>query len=160
MKNNYIKVVTRFVLLTLVFSFSCLKAKPKSLKFESVFQDTLKKDSIRIDSILNEANYTYKLYKTKAHASYYAKKFDGKKTASGARFYNNKLTAAHRKLPFGTKLRITNERNGKSLIVIVNDRGPFVKGREIDLSRRAFMELAVNKSGGEMMVKIEVQKEK
>lgn len=95
-------------------------------------------------------------FKKGAHASYYADKFHGKKTASGALFDMNKYTAAHKKFPFGTKLRITNEANGKSVIVEVTDRGPFVKSREIDLSKRAFMEIAKNKGIGVMTVTIEV----
>ena len=98
----------------------------------------------------------YKFYKKNAHASYYADKFHGKKTASGKKFDMNKMTAAHKKLPFGTVLRVTNEANGKSVIVEVNDRGPFVRSREIDLSKRAFMEISQNKSGGQMKVTIEV----
>lgn len=97
-----------------------------------------------------------KLYKKNAHASYYHDKFDGRKTASGVRFNNSKLTAAHKKLPFGTKLKITNERNNKSVIVVINDRGPFVNGREIDLSKKAFMDITSNKGGGVVFVKIEI----
>ena len=97
-----------------------------------------------------------KLYKENAHASYYHDKFNGRKTASGVKFNNNKLTAAHKKLPFGTKLKITNEKNRKSVIVVINDRGPFVNGREIDLSRKAFMDITSNKSGGVVFVKIEI----
>lgn len=95
-------------------------------------------------------------YKENAHASYYHDKFNGKKTASGVRFDNDKLTAAHKKFPFGTLLKITNPKNNKSVIVKVTDRGPFVKGREIDLSKRAFMNIASNKESGLVMVKIEV----
>lgn len=96
------------------------------------------------------------LYKKGAHASYYHDKFNGRKTASGKKFDNNKLTAAHKKLPFGTKLKITNEQNGKSVIVEVTDRGPFVNGREIDLSKKAFMDIASNKKSGAQNVKIEI----
>jgi len=70
-------------------------------------------------------------------ASYYAKKFDGKRTASGDKFRNSKRTAAHRTLPFGTKVKVTNLKNGKSVMVKINDRGPFAAGRIIDLSRKA-----------------------
>lgn len=100
----------------------------------------------------------YTLYKTNAHASYYNDKFNGKRTASGKKFNNNKLTAAHKKFPFGTKLKITNERNNKSVIVEVIDRGPFSKKREIDLTKKAFMKIASNKGSGSMNVKIEVLK--
>lgn len=105
-----------------------------------------------------EKTEKYTLYKTHAHASYYNDKFNGKRTASGRRFNNNKLTAAHKKFAFGTKLRITNERNNKSVIVEVIDRGPFSKKREIDLTKKAFMKIASNKGSGSMKVKIEVLK--
>jgi len=59
------------------------------------------------------------------------------KTASGERMNPSAMTAAHRNLPFGTKLKVTNKRNGKSVIVRINDRGPFIKGRVLDLSRAA-----------------------
>ncbi len=98
---------------------------------------------------------SFKPFKKNAHASYYSDKFNGRKTASGSKFNNNKYTAAHRKLPFGTKLRLTNEVNGKSVIVEVTDRGPFTKSREIDITRRAFMELAHNKGSGGVSVTIE-----
>lgn len=97
-----------------------------------------------------------KLYKKRAHASYYHDKFNGRKTASGKKFDNSKLTAAHKKLPFGTKLKITNETNNKSVIVEVTDRGPFVNGREIDLTKKAFMDITSNKSGGVVYVRIEI----
>lgn len=71
------------------------------------------------------------------YASYYAEKFHGKKTASGEIFDMNDFTAAHRTLPFGTICRITNLENNKSVVVRVNDRGPFVEGRIIDLSKSA-----------------------
>jgi len=138
-------------------------------KFESqnsdtlVVQDTIKPDSTLalIDSLsIEEGLYNYKLYKSNVHASYYSNKFNGRRTASGERFDNKKLTAAHRKFAFGTKVRVTNLRNGRSIIVKINDRGPHVRSREIDLSRRAFMYLASNKGGGEMRVKIEVAHKK
>ena len=68
-------------------------------------------------------------------ASYYAKILHNRKTASGERFDNNAMTAAHKTLPFGTEVKVTNLNNGKSVTVRINDRGPFVKGRIIDLSR-------------------------
>lgn len=97
-------------------------------------------------------------YKKNVHASYYADKFNGRKTASGAIFNNNKLTAANRTLAFGTKVKVTNIANNKSVVVEINDRGPFVKGREIDLSRRAFMEITDNKNHGSLKVTIAIVK--
>lgn len=69
--------------------------------------------------------------------SYYGKKFHGRKTANGETFNMYDFTAAHKRFPFGTKLRVTNEDNGKSVIVRVNDRGPFVEGRDLDISYAA-----------------------
>lgn len=66
-------------------------------------------------------------------ASVYSTK-DGTRTASGQRLSNGALTAAHRSLPFGTKVRVTNQRNGRSVVVTITDRGPFVAGRVIDLT--------------------------
>ena len=92
-------------------------------------------------------------------ASYYHDKFNGRKTASGEVFSNQKLTAAHRTYPFGTILRVINPINGKSVVVKVNDRGPFVKGKDIDLSRKAFMQITDNPNKGNLSVLIEVIEE-
>lgn len=98
------------------------------------------------------------VFKKKVVASYYHDKFNGRKTASGEKFSNNKNTAAHRKMNFGTKLRVTNLANNKSVVVIVNDRGPFTRGRELDLSKKAFMDITDNKNHGTLTVKIEIIK--
>lgn len=95
----------------------------------------------------------------KGKASYYAKKFHGNKTTSGEKFSIYKLTAAHRTLKFGTMVKVTNTDNGKSVVVRINDRGPFTKSKLIDLSPAAFEELA-SLSKGVINVKIEVVKEK
>lgn len=124
-------------------------------------QDSVKKsngDKILTDS-LTASNLRFKTYKKSVHASYYHDKFTGRRTASGSRFSNNKYTAAHRKLPFGTILRITNELNGKSVIVEVTDRGPFTRGREIDLTRRAYMDITSEKRSGGMKVTIEIEQD-
>lgn len=70
-------------------------------------------------------------------ASYYSSKLHGRKMANGERYNRNKLTAAHRTLPFGTKVKVTNLQTNKSVKVNITDRGPFVKGRVIDLSEAA-----------------------
>ncbi len=80
-------------------------------------------------------------------ASYYADKFNGRKTASGAVFKNSKRTAAHKTLPFGTKVRVVNLKNGRSVKVRINDRGPFVKGRIIDLSKKAARKIGMLRDG-------------
>lgn len=86
-------------------------------------------------------------YTQNGAASYYADKFNGRRTASGERYDANALTAAHRTLPLGTKIRVTNQRNGESVVVEVNDRGPHVRGRLLDLSKRAAQELHMIGSG-------------
>lgn len=88
-------------------------------------------------------------------ASWYGPRFHGKKTANGEVFNQNKLTAAHRTLPLGTTVEVTNVTNGKSVEVKINDRGPYVTGRVIDLSRAAAIRLGM-KDAGVARVQIEV----
>jgi len=76
-------------------------------------------------------------------ASYYGSRFAGRLTASGERYDERALTAAHRTLPFGSKVRVTNRRNGQSVIVRINDRGPFHSARVIDLSEAAAQEIGL-----------------
>ena len=85
-------------------------------------------------------------------ASWYGPGFQGRQTASGERFDTNKLTAAHRTLPFGTMVRVTNRDNGKSVTVRINDRGPFIAGRIIDLSQAAAERLDMLKTGTAQVV--------
>ena len=96
-------------------------------------------------------------YEETGKASFYAMKYQFRKTASGERFNQLSKTAAHKKLPFGTKVRVTNLKSGKSVIVKINDRGPFVQGRIIDLTRQAFSKIA-DTSIGVIGVKIVVVK--
>ena len=90
-------------------------------------------------------------------ASYYGGSWHGKKTTNGEIFNENSLTAAHKTLPFGTKVKVTNLDNGKSVVVRINDRGPYSKGRVIDLSKVAFSKIA-STSKGVTRVKLEVAK--
>lgn len=76
-------------------------------------------------------------------ASFYASRFHGRRTASGEAFDNGAMTAAHRSLPFGSLVRVTNPANGRSVVVRINDRGPFTRGRLIDVSRAAAEELGI-----------------
>jgi rare lipoprotein A len=155
------KLITLFFLLAiigLVSSQSSISDRQKSI----IQKDSLKKSKIaaeqqdeKLDSLITSLG-KFKVYKKEAHASYYADKFNGKRTTSGRKFDNNKYTAAHKKLPFGTKVKVTNEANGKSVIVEITDRGPFVKSREIDLSKRAFNDIASRKDDGGMKVTIAV----
>ncbi|WP_332028699.1 septal ring lytic transglycosylase RlpA family protein [Kaistella sp.] len=88
-------------------------------------------------------------------ASFYHDKFNGRKTASGEIFSNRKLTAAHRTLPFGTIVQVTNLRTGKSVEVRINDRGPFHSSRALDLSKAAFDSIG-NTGRGTMPVEYEI----
>ena len=80
-------------------------------------------------------------------ASWYGPGFHGRQTASGETFNQNEMTAAHRTLPLGTKAEVTHVKSGKSVEVTINDRGPYVKGRVIDLSRAAAKKLGITKDG-------------
>ena len=137
------------------------KNKQKAKTVLASNNDTIKSSIItqieQNDTIAIFENLKFKPYKKNAHASYYHDKFNGLKTASGTVFSNSKYTAAHKKLPFGTKVKVTNEKNGRFVIVEITDRGPFSKTREIDLTRKAFMELVDNKGSGSVIVTIEVE---
>jgi rare lipoprotein A len=146
----------------LIIGFNIYGQKPKIKTIENKIADSIAPS--KADKVLTmiKTSDTIMLvsgslipYKKDCHASYYADKFHGKRTASGAKFNMNALTAAHKKFAFGTKLKVTNEANGKSVLVTVTDRGPFVKGREIDLSKRAFMQIASSKGSGSVIVTIE-----
>jgi rare lipoprotein A len=89
-------------------------------------------------------------------ASWYGGKYHGRRTASGAIFDEEGLTAAHRHLPFGTRVKVTNLSNGRSVVLVITDRGPFVKGRVLDVSRRAARELGFL-AEGLARVRIEVR---
>lgn len=80
-------------------------------------------------------------------ASYYGSELAGNRTASGERFNPDDLTAAHRTLAFGSKVRVTNMTNGQSVVVRINDRGPFGRGRVIDISHAAAREIGMHRSG-------------
>ena len=103
---------------------------------------------ILLGSILTACKTTEEPMKSKHHssgiASYY---WQPQKTANGEQFNPNAMTAAHKTLPFGTKVRVTNSANGKSVIVRINDRGPFIKGRIIDVSKKAAQELCFVSKG-------------
>jgi rare lipoprotein A len=90
----------------------------------------------------------------KGIASVYASKFVGRATASGERLDRTHLTAAHRRLPFGTRLVVTNKQNGRQTIVTVNDRGPHRKGRVIDLSPAAAAQLGLGRTG---LIQVEIR---
>jgi len=92
-------------------------------------------------------------------ASFYGNEFNGRKTASGSVYNKNKLTAAHKTLPFGTVVRVKNTANGKTVKVTITDRGPFVKGRIIDLSEKAAEDIdMVNQGVAQVQLKYRKKK--
>ena len=101
------------------------------------------------------AEKTVEGWEQKGMASWYGPGFHGRKTASGERFDTGDLTAAHLSLPFGTKLLVRNERNGKEVVVRVNDRGPYIKSRIIDLSQAAAKALGIDGIGRVVIQRLE-----
>jgi rare lipoprotein A len=97
--------------------------------------------SVRIFIALNFVIIAASAQVQTGKASFYADKFEGSPTASGEKYKHSKMTAAHKTLPFGTRVRVTNVSNSKVVEVVINDRGPYVEGRIIDLSRSAAKEL-------------------
>ena len=80
----------------------------------------------------------------RGHASWYGPGFHGRLTANGERFNTHALTAAHRTLPFGSRVRVVNQKTGRSVVVRINDRGPFIKGRIIDLAHSAARQIGMS----------------
>ncbi|NLG18557.1 MAG: septal ring lytic transglycosylase RlpA family protein [Fibrobacter sp.] len=106
----------------------------------------------QIRETLNSSEYC--VYQ-KGKASYYCDKLHGRKTASGERYNKQDLTAAHRKLPFNTRVKVTNILTKQSVVVRINDRGPFVKNRVIDVSRAAAEMIGLIKAGvAEVVIEI------
>ena len=106
-------------------------------------------------SVASKSEKNWLGYTESGKASFYADKHQQRKTANGEVYKHGLNTAAHKTLPFGARVKVTNLENSKSIVVKVNDRGPFVKGRIIDLSKSAFSAIG-NTSSGVMNVKIEV----
>ena len=99
--------------------------------------------SISLFAQSDSTSSNVKLFIQKGNASYYARKFEGRRTANGEKYRRRYLTAAHKTLPFNTKVKVTNPKNGRWVIVRINDRGPYHKKRIIDLSERAARHLGI-----------------
>ena len=119
--------------------------------------DTIKKDTLSIENekMVDEIMERTATKISTGVVSWYGDKFHGRKTASGERYDKHELTAAHKSLPFGTKVKVTNIRNGKSVVVEINDRGPYAKSRVLDLSQAAFSEIG-HTNTGVMQVEYEI----
>lgn len=131
-----------FILLGLMIIAALIAEKVKQTEINKEFQTS------KENSLFTEFGY----------ASFYADFFEGRTTASGEIFHQKKISAAHPTLPFGTIVRVTNIENQHSVMVVINDRGPFVANRIIDLSKAAFHQISDLKHGV-IFVKIELVKE-
>jgi rare lipoprotein A len=159
MKNSIVIFCVSLVLLFITGFSTGSTAAPEVKKTEKFIAAKVLDTTETNAEAAKPAEPKLTLYKKNVLATYYADKFNGRKTTSGERFHNTKYTAAHMKLPFGTMLRVTNENSGKYVDVKVNDRGPFSKKLEIDLTKTAFMDIAPNKGCGSFKVKLEIIEE-
>ncbi len=98
--------------------------------------------------------FTFSQSADTGYASYYADKFQGRKTANGELYHQDSLTAAHRTITFGTKIKVTNLNNNKSVVVRINDREPFIQERIIDLSKEAMKKLGGIEKG---VIKVKIE---
>ena len=147
--NRQIKYSTFGIL---VFLLGCA---PVPLYHSGPYSKTTANVSTGKSNKTNDQKAEWPLTTTTGIASYYGKEFHGRKTANGETFDMNAMTAAHRTLPFGTMVRVTNLANDKFVTVRINDRGPFIKGRIIDLSYGAAKEIDLLSVG---QVRLEVLK--
>ena len=164
MKKNIL--IVAFVLLVAALVGFSNGTKSGFVRKASLYDTAKKKDSLQLldsikksDSIrvaVSIANLKTKLYKKNVEASHYSDKLNGRRTASGQVFSNKKYTAAHRTLKFGTKVKVTNLANKKSVIVTINDTGPHTRGREIDLAKRPFLDISHNNGRSLLRVSLEI----
>lgn len=124
--------------------------KPEAKKHSKAIKQAVKSAKKNVKKILSLADKhkdTPRSHYQSGMASYYADKFNGRRTANGERFDNTAMTAAHPSLPFGTLIEVTNMRNGKTVVVRVNDRGPYAHARVLDLSKNAARQLGMHNTG-------------
>lgn len=136
-------------------SFTYVNEDSLSLESNSLKSNTLELSNKKIENHAEEKVEEKSELSNKGVISWYGKKFQGRYTSSGEKFDMNDLTAAHKTLPFGTKVKIRNPKNGKEVIVRITDRGPLSPKREFDLSQAAFKELA-NLGSGVLNVTYEI----
>ena len=136
----------------LILGISASKKEVKTVKEITYLKATylVETDTLKDKLIVKPVETLTKLEEISktAHVSYYGGAFHGKRTASGKPFNKNELTAAHRSLPFGTKVEFTNPKTKEKVIVTINDRGPFIKGRTFDLSEGAFKKVMRGTAAG------------
>ena len=140
--NSLTKALITLVMVSLV-GFTYMSENKKSKESVENSETTISNEE---EVLLNTSLVDY-IDKGMMKASWYGPKFHGRITANGELFDQMALTAAHKKLKFGTLLRITNPKNNKSVVVRINDRGPYIFGRQLDLSKAAALELGMIEKG-------------
>ena len=140
--NSLTKALITLVMVSLV-GFTYMSENKKSKESVENSETTISNEE---EVLLNTSLVDY-IDKGMMKASWYGPKFHGRITANGELFDQMALTAAHKKLKFGTLLRITNPKNNKSVVVRINDRGPYIAGRQLDLSKAAALELGMIEKG-------------
>lgn len=148
--NDAVIAVSEERYLAMADSLEMIAEKREEIELSEKIED--------INRSLLELEEDVELLHSTTKASYYHDKFNKRKTANGEIFDNNKFTAAHKTLPFGSQVKVTNLSNGKSVIVTINDRGPFVKGRKIDLSKAAFKEITNSNSTKRGILQVKIEK--
>lgn len=140
------KITKIFIVLALisVVGFTIESNESKSTVNKSSNEENSLLDNSEVNSTIELLEYVDRGMMV---ASWYGPRFHGRKTANGEIFDQLAFTAAHKKFRFGTLLRLTNPNNEKAIIVRINDRGPFIRGRELDLSRAAATELGILERG-------------
>lgn len=139
MKKILLTVVVASMMMLLVACSSAPKEEPTYDVVSVTHTPAVMPEVVEEPKPVEEVGPSYTLYQEDVISSWYGGRYyNGRRTASGEIYNDQLLTAAHRKLPFGTKIRVTNRENGKSVDVVVNDRGPYIKGRSLDLSKAAF----------------------
>jgi len=135
-----VQILSKLLLLLVVFIFISCSSSPRFTK-DRYAEPTISSEKV------NEKSISGKPSTMEGIASYYAHDFHGKKTANGEIYDMHKMTAAHRSYPFNTKVKVTNLDNGKTVVVRINDRGPFKLERIMDLSLGAAEALEMTKTG-------------
>jgi len=141
-----LKISKILIVLALISVVGFTLDSPESKKFEGsvINEEIASLNNSEVNSSIDLLEY---VDRGKMVASWYGPRFHGRKTANGEIFDQQAFTAAHKKFRFGTLLRLTNPNSEKSIIVRINDRGPFIRGRELDLSKAAATELGIIERG-------------
>lgn len=156
LSNSYSSLIKPLIFIFAIFLFSRTESTIANNSTYTLKNENLDSSSIISSTFINshinedEVNGTY--YEQNGGSSWYHHKFHNRTTSNGERYRKDKLTAAHKKLPFGSIVKITNKLNGKTILVRINDRGPFHRKRIIDLSHKTAVELGAL---GNPKVKIE-----